>query len=134
MCRLVSENTRPTGGRQEHAPNPSRPQATVAGKGFRLYGIYEYGILDLGYVPMKCSRSTQADSQGCTVYPYPRFSVSGGLRRKEISAVSGETTIRIAHGHAATVTLRSVLFSADTATPPPPPVLHEGTHGLYTPR
>ena len=133
MCRLGSENTRPTGGRQEHAPNPSRPQATVAGKGFRLYGIYEYGILDLGYVPMKCSRSTQADSQGCTVYPYPRFSVSGGLRRKEISAVSGETTIRIAHGHAATVTLRSVLFSADTATPHPP-VLHEGTHGLYTPR
>ena len=33
MCRLGSENTRPTGGRQEHAPNPSRPQPTAAGKG-----------------------------------------------------------------------------------------------------
>ena len=34
---------------------------------------------------------------------------------------------------ATTVTLRSVLYSADTATRYPP-VLHEGKHGLYTPR
>ena len=33
MCRFGSENTRPTGGRQEHVPNPTCPQAGAAGKG-----------------------------------------------------------------------------------------------------
>ena len=33
MCRLGSENTRPTGNRQEHAPNAVCPQANSAGKG-----------------------------------------------------------------------------------------------------
>ena len=36
MCRLGSENTRPTGNRQEHAPNAVCPQANMAGKGLRL--------------------------------------------------------------------------------------------------
>ena len=35
MCRLGSENTRPTGNRQEHAPNAVCPQANNAGKGLR---------------------------------------------------------------------------------------------------
>ena len=36
MCRLGSENTRPTGNRQEQAPNPVCPQANIAGKGLRV--------------------------------------------------------------------------------------------------
>ena len=38
MCRLGSENTRPTGNRQEHAPNAVCPQANMAGKGLRAVG------------------------------------------------------------------------------------------------
>ena len=36
VIRLGSENSRPNGGCQEHAQNPSRPQPTTAGKGLTI--------------------------------------------------------------------------------------------------
>ena len=60
MCRLGSENTRPTGGRQEHAPNPTCPQASAARKG--LTGEARAASNHIANIVAICAQSMQKEA------------------------------------------------------------------------